>query len=267
MRTAGKWSAGSALVVALLALLASLQLFHLTAEGSSKRTLRHSIASLTEIGLLLDRNFDGIQHSAQNAAADEAIEVPGFPIAVALSRADIIGASKAQVRELLLTRSADLMYSRGRGALRAHDGNGGDAGRFSTAGLSGHALGFLRSRNHDILGVTTFALATVCAALAIALVSACRGFGRLTSVGVAVVAAAAPIMALGAGARVVLRIAADGDREYVQREFLEIGQSLAWIPMRDGAAFTVLGLLFVLAGLVCAAWADRRGASGVYAAR
>ena len=48
---------------------------------------------------------------------------------------------------------------------------------------------------------------------------------------------------------------------------LEIGQGLAWIPIRDGAAFTILGLLFLAVGLACAVWADRHKAPRTSTAR
>ena len=266
-RNVGKWSVGFALFAALLALFTSLQLFQLTAEGASKRTLRRSVATLTEIDLLLDRNFDDLQRSARNAANGDTVELRDFPIDVPLTSADVIGASKPQLRDLLLNRSADVMYSRGTDSLRAQAARDGRVGRFSIAGVTQYGLGFLRNRNHDILAVTTFALAALCAALAITLASMCRGFGRLTSIGMAVVAASIPVVVGGIGARFYMRIAAGSDTEYVQREFLEIGRSLAWIPIRDGAAFTIVGLLFVLVGIAGATWSDRRGASSVRAAR
>ena len=95
----------------------------------------------------------------------------------------------------------------------------------------------------------------------------CRGFGRLTSVGMVIVAASIPVVLGGIGARFYMRIAAGGDTEYIQREFLEIGQGLAWIPIRDGAAFTLLGLLFLVVGYVCALWADRHEAPRTSTAR
>lgn len=262
-RNVGKWSVGFALVVALLALFTSLQLFQLTAEGSSKRTLRRAIATLTEIDPLLDRNFDDLQRSAENAGAGDTVALRDFPIDVPLAPSDVLGVPKPQLRALLLERGADVMYIHGTDSLRAPAAHRGNLGRFSIAGLSNHGLGFLRSRNHDILAVATFVLAALCAALAITLASMCHGFGRLASIGIAVVAASIPVVAGGVGIRFYMRIASDGDTEYVQREFLEIGQGLAWIPIRDGAAFTILGLLFLLVGRACASWADRRGASRV----
>ncbi len=90
------------------------------------------------------------------------------------------------------------------------------------------------------------------------LAALCRGFGRLAAVGAVVLAASAPLLLAGIGARFYMRIVSDSETEYIQQEFLEIGQGLAWIPIRDGIAFTVLGAVFLALGAGCAVWADRR---------
>lgn len=259
-RSFGKWSVGFGFFVALLALLTSMQLFQMTSASTSKETLRRSLAALTEIDPLLDRNYDDLQRNAQSAAAGQTVELRDFPVAVPLAPADVLAMSKEQLRNVLLDRAADVMYRNGAGALDASAANRGNVGRFSVAGLTRHGLGFLRSRNHDILAATTFILAALCTALAITLASMCRGFGRLTSIGMVVVAASIPVVLGGIGARFYMRIASGGDTEYIQREFLEIGQGLAWIPIRDGAAFTIVGLLFLAVGFAGAVWADRREA-------
>jgi hypothetical protein len=250
---------GLGLFFALLGLFASLLLFQLTSEGAAKQTLRRSVAALTEIDLLVDRNYDDLQRDAQNANAGSKVQLKGYPISIDFSPAEVESMSKEQLRSVLLDRSANLMYSDGTAPLRATAANDGRLGRFSVAGVTAHGLGFLRSRNHGILAVTTFALAAVCAVLALLLASMCRGFGRLTGVGVVIVTASIPMVVGGIGARLYMRIATGSDTEYIQREFLGIGQGLAWVPIRDGAAFTLLGLSFVVAGLACAFWADRRG--------
>jgi hypothetical protein len=43
-----------------------------------------------------------------------------------------------------------------------------------------------------------------------------------------------------------------------------VGQALAWIPIRNGIAFCVLGAAMLIIGVLCARWADRAGArSGI----
>jgi hypothetical protein len=266
-RSIPKYSVGAALFIAMLALLTSLLLFQLTAEGASKRTLRRAVAALTEIDVLIERHYDELQRQADTAAPSDTMELQDYPIAVPLTRADVQGASKAQLRDLLLDRSADALYARGTAPLRDAAAGSGNVGRFSIAGLTRHALGFLRTRNHDILGVLTFVLAAVCTVLAMTLAVLCRGFGRIASVGGVVLAAAIPVAVGGIAARFFMRIQSGNDTEYVQREFLEIGQGLAWIPIRDGLAFTVLGATFLALGIAGAIWADRRGSSRYSAGR
>ncbi|MDP9238596.1 MAG: hypothetical protein M3P30_14580 [Chloroflexota bacterium] len=266
-RNFGKWTVASLFFLAMLALLASLQLFQVTSEGASKRTLRRAVAALTEIDPLIDRQYDDLQQHASTAGADETVRLNDYPIDIPLRVAEVRGATKDQLRNLLLDRSADLMYSQGTSPLRTSNGRTQSVGRFSVGGITDDGLGFLRRRHHDILGPLTFALAVLCLVLGVTLAVLCRGFGRLASVGGVVLMASIPLVLAGIGARFYLRIASQGDREYIQREFLEIGQGLAWIPIRDGIAFTALGAVFLAIGVGCAVWADRRKLAGAPSGR
>jgi hypothetical protein len=266
-RNIAKWSVAFLFFCALAALLVSLMLFQVTAEGASKRTLRRAVAALSEIDVLIERNYDDLQQRSASAGPNETVELRDFPLTIPLSRQEVAGASRDDLRDLLLNRSAEIMYGRGTDPLRAQPGSSQDVGAFSEAGITDNGLGFLRSRYHDILGVLTFALAALCVFLGVTLAALCRGFGRLASVGGVVLAAAIPLVLAGIGARFYMRIVSDSDTEYIQREFLEIGQGLAWIPIRNGLAFTVLGAVFLVVGVLCAMWADRREAPRYSAAR
>jgi hypothetical protein len=257
-RNFGKWAVAFLLFLAMSVMFVSLMLLQITAEGASKRTLRRSVAALTEIDPLLDRNYDGMQQQAQAAKAGDTIEMPNFPIAVVFTPDEVRGASKEQVRDMLLNRSADVLYDDGASAFRDAAGPRGSVGRFSIGGVTDHGLGFLRGRNHDILAFVTIVMAVICGGLAIALAMLCRGFGRIGSIGAVVIAAAIPLATFGIGARFYMRIVSDGDASYIEREFLEIGQGLAWIPIRDGLAFLVLGVVFAATGLIAGRWSDRR---------
>ena len=257
-RSLGKYSIGFACFVVMSAMLASLVLFQLTSEGTAKTTLQRSVGALTEIDPLIDRGYDDLQLRAQSANAGDNLFLRDFPIAIALTPAEVRGASKERLHELLLGRSADVLYEQGSSPLRGTAGTG-RAGRFSGAGISDRAIGLLRSRNHDILGVLTFALAAAALVLSVMLALVCRGFGRIGSVGAVVLAAAIPLAMAGIGARFYMRIASGEGTEYIQREFLEIGRAVAWIAIRDGLAFLVLGISFVALGLLGSIWTRGRG--------
>ncbi len=266
-RNIAKWSVAFLFFGALMALLVSLTLFQVTAEGASKRTLRRAVAALSEIDVLIDRNYDDLRQRAASAGPNDTFELRDFPLAIPLSQQEAASASKDDLRDLLLNRSAGIMYARGTDPLRAQAGSSQDVGAFSEAGITDSGLGFLRSRYHDILGVLTFTLAALCVVLGVTLATLCRGFGRLASVGGVVLAAAIPLALAGIGARFYMRIVSDSDTEYIQREFLEIGQGLAWIVIRNGLAFTVLGAVFLVVGVGCAMWTDRREAPRYSAVR
>lgn len=257
-RRAAKSFAALALFVAMLSLMTSLQLFQLTSEGAAKRTLRRATAVLTEIDPLIERHYDDLQTRAEAIGDDETLRLPDYPIAVDLARGEALGATQGELRTLLLDRSADRLYDDGTRALRADSEEAGDIGAFSIAGLTDDGLGFLRERNHTALGVLTIVLAAICALLAAALAACCRGYGRLAAVGVVVVAAALPVLVFGIVLRLYTQTGADGGSEYLQREFFSIGEELALVPIRTGAAFAVLGLTLAATGGLLPVWSDRR---------
>jgi hypothetical protein len=252
-----KWATAFALFLALLAMLSALQLYQMTSKETAHRTLRRSIAVTTEIDLLIARNFDDLRSRADDAGPGEALRLRDYPIEVDLTREEALAATPGSLRDLLLDRSADLMYAEGADPLR-DDEPGGGPGRFDAAGAVDHFLSLLRSDVHTLLGVLTIALAGVCLILAVALAALCRGFGRIAGVGAVLLASALPVLILGLLGRLYLG-SADDDGEFIRRALFEIGEGLAWIPIRNGAAFGLAGALLLVVGAAGAQWADRRG--------
>ncbi len=260
-RSVAKWLVGFAFFLSMAALLVTLQLFQLTSEGASKRTLRRAVAALTEIDPLIERNYADLKQRASAAAPGETVRLKDYPLDIALTPQEVAAASSDQLRDTLLDRSADLMYREGTAPLRGASGRNSNTGTFSLGGFTNDGLGFLKGRNHDILRVLTFVFAAVSLALAASLAALCRGFGRVASVGGAVTGAGVPLLLAGLGAWLYSRAASGGDTEYTRGEVLSIGRGLAWIPIRDGAAFTVFGLSLLVLGVVGAIWADRRASA------
>jgi hypothetical protein len=106
----------------------------------------------------------------------------------------------------------------------------------------------LRERNHLVLGAILIALALVCVALAAALALASRGFGRIGSVGVALLLGALPCLLLG----LLVRASAETSdfNADVERQLADIAGGLAWIAVRNGAAFAALGALMLALAFV-----------------
>lgn len=262
-RNVFKWATGILLALSLVALLVALGLTQLTAEGPSKRTLRRSVASLTEIDSLLDRGYEELRREAQEDG-EAALRLKDSPVQVSLSAEEVLDLSRSELRGLILDRSAERLYDEGMSAFREEgtDLSEEGIGFFSTQGAVRNSLGFLRDNVHDALRVAVASLAGVCLVLAVALALLARGFGRLASVGAAVSAAAIPFLVGAVAVRFALRLASEEGDEYLVRELLRIGEEIAWIPIRDSIAFTAMGVSFLVAGIVLALWADRQPSRG-----
>jgi hypothetical protein len=256
-----RWATVLLLLLTLTATLVALALFQATSEGASKRSFRRAVAALSEIDVLLDRNYDALRSEASDGTANDTYRLADFPVDVELTREEVLGSSRAQLRDLLLERSADIMYSDGTAPLRTTPGAGTGVGPFTAGGITDRWLGFLTRGHHAMLRVMTLVLASVSGLLCITLAALFRGFARLVSVGAVVLVASFPLLAAGATVRLYVHFVSGSQTEYLQREFLAIGRGLAWIPIRDGLAVAALGALAVVIGAACAAWADRMAAA------
>jgi hypothetical protein len=203
--------------------------------------------------MLLDRNFEDFSRRASELDAGETVELRDYPISIPLTRDEAAAMDRDALRETLLSRSVDAMYRDGTDALRDQEASGGP-GRFTTSGFVRRALDVLRSDVHDVMLVVTIILAVTSALLAGWLAAMTRRFARLTAVGFVVLCAGLPMLVLSVATRVNASVTADDDTEYVQRELLELGEALVWIPIRNGLAFCALGLAFLVIGLAASRW-------------
>ncbi len=208
-------------VGALLALNLGLLLFALsfsnaTAEGPAKRSLSHSIAILTEIDAYLDDNLEQLQ-AAQ--AEDGPLSLPDFPIELELTVEEIGSADRGEIRDLLLSRSAERVYDEGMSAFQTDEQG---VGFFSPQGVVRTGMNLFRTTPHNIVAVLTILLAVVAAGLAVRLATVNRGYGRLLALGPSICLAAIPFLVLAIAVRFALRLAADSVDEYPAREFLEL---------------------------------------------
>ena len=253
----GKWAAASALVLVLGMTFVCLQLFQLTARSTSEPALRRALNALVEGDAIVERNYDDLRGRAEASQPGATLELRDYPVAVPLTREEVLAASKDDLRRLLLDRAVERMYADGTSVLR-DDGAAGSAGRFTASGVVDESLGFLREDVHGTLAVLTLALAGMSVLLAVVLAAFCKGFGRVSAIGVAVLAASLPLLLGGLAVRVYAKASAGADGEYLRGELLEIGASLAWLPVRNGIVFTLMGAAVLTIGMVCARWSDGR---------
>jgi hypothetical protein len=236
-----------ALATALLALLVALNLLQLTAPGPAHRALRRAVASLTEIDSLLAAHDAALRQQAE-ASPDEPLSLPDYPLDVPLSPEEAQRPT-VEVRDLLLERSAERVYQEGPAAFR-EEGQSADASRLSAQQAVRTGLGFLTAGNHDALRWATLVLATVCGVLSGALILVTRGYGRLSALGGAVAAGSLLFLLLTMVVRLVLGLAGWGTDDYITVQLLDLSKEAAWLPIRNGLAFSGLGLALVALGVV-----------------
>ncbi len=235
------------LAMALLALLVALNLLQLTAPGPAHRALRRAVASLTEIDSLLAVHGAALRQQA-DVSPDEPLALADYPLDVPLSPEEAQRPA-AEVRDVLLERSAEQVYQEGSAAFR-EEGQSGDASRLSVQGAVSMSLGFLTAGNHDALRWATLVLALVCGVLSGALLLVTRGYGRLGALGGAVAVASLLFLLLAMAVRLVLGLADWGTDDYITVQLLDLAKEAAWLPMRNGLAFAALGLALLALGVV-----------------
>ncbi len=235
----------------------SLSAWQITGETTAKPALRDALNALVEGDGVVARNYDDLQARAEASQSGATLELRDYPVRIALERDEILDGSRSDISAKLLARGVDRLYGEGTDALRA-EGAGDDAGRFTAAGAVGELMGFLTDDVHAILGWLTLVLAGISVALAVAFAAASRGFGRVVALGAAMIAASMPLLLGGLAAYLYARSSADADREYLRHEFMLIAKDLAWLPVRNGLAFMVVGAVVVIAGAVAARIAGGR---------
>lgn len=248
-----KITVGAALAVGVFALLIALSLAQLAESDTSHRVLRRAVASLTEVDQFLADNEEALRAEAAQEP-EEGITLPDYPLQVTLTPAEA-ALPVGELRDVLLDRSATKVYEEGMSAFEA-EGRGADIGFFSAAGAVRYSLGILEEDSYDTLRLVVAGLASLALLLAVLLVLLTRGYGRLASLGVAVSFGALPFLVLAVTGRFVLRLAAEGEGDYVVVQLLDLGKDMAWLPIRHGIAFSGLGLAFLIVGASVAWWTD-----------
>jgi len=252
-----KWAAGILLVFVLGLLLVSLTAMQLTAEGTAHKVLRRTIASLTEI----DGYLAGAQQEfVSNGGAGETDAEPsltGYPVDIPLSAAEA-SLPEAELRDLVLDRSADEVYAEGFSAFKQIGLESTDIEILSPPGAVRYSAGMLTADNHQIMRVTTFVLAGAALVLALLLVALSRGYGRLTGLGVAVLVASLPFLVVAMGARFVLRLVSEEENDYLTAQLFALGRDVTWLPIRHGIVFAAMGAVFLVMGVTFSLLSPKR---------
>ncbi len=229
--------------ISVLLLVAALSARQATQPAPARRVLVAGIASLTDIDLLLAENGSDLKRQAE-ADGGDTFRLPGYPIDIALSRNEVTRLSQRELRELILARSAAVVYAEG---LKAFDQTGRQSlSLFSAQGALDFAVGRISKDTNNTASVATAVLTVLTAILALAVLVRGEGYRRLRTVGLAVVAGAVP----GFLIVLLLRVVANnvgGDDPFV-RELREIVRTLLAVALRNYLVVTILGAVILALG-------------------
>jgi hypothetical protein len=259
-RTLFKWVSGFLLVMVTGALILSVNVFQLTSRGPATETLERALASLTEIDALLLEGEADLRALAEESP-DEELQLEHYPIDVGLSAEDVQGLSTGGLRELILSRSADRFYTRGLSSFEERSAASSEISLLSAPGAVRYTVGLITEDTHEVARVVAAALLGAVLVLTLLLVVLSRGYGRLTGLGIILMAAALPYMLVAIGVRFVLKLATEGEGDYLTAQLYGLGEDVAWLPIHTGIAFVLLGVVYATLGVSFGWLQDRREAT------
>lgn len=241
--------------VSLAAFIFSLTGWIVTSEDEATEVNRRIAAELTEVDLYVANNEEAI--GTAEPGADGRIALPNFPLPVTLSEEEASGLEAAELRDVILDRSAALTYDQG---VEAYGSEAGLFDDLSTPGLVRFGIEVMQRGVHDRLLFLTVVLAVVTAALGGLIVLATRRAGRITTFGVAV-AAGGLISLLGSLAMRILfdRATSGQDGDLLADGLGDIAADVSMLFLRNSVVFIVVGVAIVGIGVALTYFDRRRG--------
>jgi len=249
---------GTALVAVILSALffAAVVASQLTSDGAGQRILGRAVAVITEIDATLPDIQADLQQAAQESTAAE-VRVPNFPISIDLPRGEALEMEGAVLRARLLDEAAARIYDDGMSAWADGDPDAEQAiSRISSAGVLRGGLGLIKDSNHTFFLGAAIVLGLLAAVPVVLLTFSLRSYAWMVALGVVVLAAAFPSLALA----IVLRygigtVGADGD-PFVMG-LVSLADDAMWVPVRDYLALSALGLAVIAVGVLAFLWPGR----------
>ncbi|MCL4241920.1 MAG: hypothetical protein KJ048_11260 [Dehalococcoidia bacterium] len=239
---------GSLFAVSVFLLVISLSVRQVTAPANVLGALQSGIAVVTDVNQLVADDAPRARELARNSD-EQAFALPGYPLDIALSRAELLDLNDQQLTALLLQRSAALVYADGLGAF---DRTGEQSfNRFSSQGLIELGVSQVSRSTHDRATFASVLFALTTAGFGALLAATAEGWGRLRGLGLATVVGALPgVLIFGALYWLVGRL---GGTDPFESDIRDIAGPVFQVPLRNfivvavaGAAMTAGSLPFPL---------------------
>lgn len=237
----------------VLFLIAAISARQVTAPSRALNVLRAGIATTTEIDLLLDENLPEMKQSAASRPS-ETWAVPGFPIDVILTPDEVTELEQPEIRELVLDRSAALVYDQG---LDAFDSGEQSIGLFSAEWLMDLLIGQLSGSNHSRANIAAFFFGALTMIAAVLILLFSGGFSGFRRVGAGVAGGA--IVGLILTGLAWLAAGQFGGNDPFMTDLREIIRTVLSVPLRNFLVVTILGVFVFALGSLLSVVARRSG--------
>ena len=241
----------------LLLFILALSASQATERGPATNVLKSGIASITEIDTLLAEHLPELRQSVTTGST-ESVSIPGYPLSVSLSRDEAANAAPEQIRELLLSRSADLVYAKG---LSAFDTTGGQSlGLLSSQGALKLGVGQLSEDSHDRAHLLAMIFGGIAAVLGLGVLVVNNGVGRLRGFALTLLGGGVPAVIFS----ILVKLATDGlsGRDAYTAELGRIADAVVAVPLRNSLIVTILGAFLLAAAFVLQIVGARLGLDG-----
>ena len=187
----GVFALGAFFSVALFLCVLLFSFSQVTEPDRVKNYIGFGIAALTEIDQHLFNELPDLKEAVRGSE-DTVFLLPNFPLDISLSRNEIVISSRDEIRDLVLTRSSDLVYEEG---LASFDRTGQqDFGYFSLAFVIEQVLAIGGKQSHSLsfwLSLVAFVFVVLAGA---GVVISSRSYYRFQSLGIAALFSSIPAL-------------------------------------------------------------------------
>ncbi|MBI5946796.1 MAG: hypothetical protein HY875_01495 [Chloroflexi bacterium] len=234
----------AAVAVLTLLLIGAVSARQVADPGEARHVIAAGIESTTEVDVYLAENIEAIRSLAE-ASKDDAIPLPGFPVAVYLTRQEATTLAPAALREIILDRSAAAVYDHG---LDAFDQTGKQSvDLLSTEGAIDFMLARIDRGAHDRAEPVAVVLTVLFAAAACGVVLLSEGWARMRNTGIAVALGA--FVAFAASGLLYLSAGSIGGDPYAS-DLGDLLRAIVVVPLRNSIIVLLAGVAIVVAATV-----------------
>lgn len=230
--------------VAVFLLVGALSVRQVTEPDEARAVLRAGIVTLTDIDLLLAQYGDDLRQLARTTNEDT-VAIPGYPLDVRLTRQEALQSTDADLRQMILDRSTEIVYRSGLGSF---DRTGDQSlSVFSGEGLLESLIGQLSETTHSRANIASVVLGALVVLLSLLALLRTSGYRRLGTLGAGFLGGALPGVLVFLGLRMLT--GAGGDDAFTS-DVREIVRRVIGVPLRNYVIVSLLGAGLAFSAIV-----------------